>query len=100
MTTPEPPLRALEPYPRDDAPQSLSTVVQRRLAETGWTLTAVATRAGLSVATVSAIANGTRGKRPRPTTLARLAEGLGLPEDDLLRLVRRRLDADSPARHR
>jgi transcriptional regulator with XRE-family HTH domain len=61
--------------------------VQERFTETGWTLTTVATRAGLSVATVSAIKNGTRGKRPRPTTLRRLACGLDLPEDTLLRLV-------------
>jgi transcriptional regulator with XRE-family HTH domain len=58
--------------------------VRRRLAETGWTLTIVADRAGLSVATISAIKNGTRGKRPRRTTVVRLAHGLELSEEDLL----------------
>lgn len=86
---PRPPLD--DPYPTD-TPPPLSTFVQKRLAETGWTLMTVATRAGLSVATVSAIKNGTRGKRPRPGTLVRLARGLDLPEDTLLRFTRRRSD--------
>lgn len=77
-----------DPYPTE-TPTLLTALVQRRFTETGWTLTTVAARAGLSVATVSAIKNGTRGKRPRPATLTRLARGLELPEDTLLRLVRR-----------
>jgi transcriptional regulator with XRE-family HTH domain len=49
----------------------------------GLTLDTLARRSGLAIATIAALRAGTRGKRPRPATLQRLAHGLGLPEQDV-----------------
>ena len=63
---------------RDDrsgqTPQrSLSQLVGDYMDENGLTLQVMAERTGLSVASVAALRMGTRGKRPQPHTLAKLA---------------------------
>lgn len=62
----------------------LARFVAATMAERQLTLAAVADRGGLAVATVAALRAGTRGKRPRPETLDRLAEGLGVPHERVL----------------
>lgn len=62
----------------------LARFVAAAMAERELTLAAVADRAGLAVATVAALRAGTRGKRPRPETLEKLAHGLGVPREHVL----------------
>ena len=66
---------------------SLGDLIRRHMADHGWTLQTVAERSGLSVPTIWALREGTRGKRPRRETLSRLADGLGVPVDALLSAV-------------
>jgi transcriptional regulator with XRE-family HTH domain len=61
-----------------EAPDALGGLVARTMAERHLTLQAVAARGGLSVAAVSAIRSGSRGRRPLPSTLDKLARGLDL----------------------
>lgn len=62
---------------------ALGTVVATTMASNGWTLREVAERAGLSVGTVWAIREGSRGRRPNSFTLIKLAQGLGVPPEEL-----------------
>jgi transcriptional regulator with XRE-family HTH domain len=76
--------------------ETLTSVVRQRIAETGWTLQAIADRAGLSIATVSAFRSGNRGRNPHRETLIRLARGLQIPPERLLTAVaeQRRTDRE------
>lgn len=60
---------------------ALGRLVATTMAEGNLTLDDVARRGGLALATVAALRAGTRGKRPRPQTLQKLALGLGLPQE-------------------
>jgi transcriptional regulator with XRE-family HTH domain len=51
----------------------LSQIVGDYMDEHGLTLQAMAEQTGLSVASIAALRMGTRGKRPQPHTLAKLA---------------------------
>jgi transcriptional regulator with XRE-family HTH domain len=56
-------------------------LITREMRRQDLTLDQVARRSGLAIATIAALRAGTRGKRPRPATIARLAAGLGLSPD-------------------
>ncbi|HET7312227.1 MAG TPA: helix-turn-helix transcriptional regulator [Mycobacteriales bacterium] len=47
------------------------------------TLQAMAERTGLAVATIAALRGGTRGKRPHPDTVAKLAAAMDVNEAEL-----------------
>ena len=76
--------------PADDADDvgsgaaGLARYVAATMAQHDLTLAAVAARGGLAVATVAALRAGTRGKRPRPETLEKLAHGLAVPVEQVL----------------
>ena len=71
------------PSTGDAASAGLARFVAATMAERALTLATVAERGGLAVATVAALRAGTRGKRPRPETLEKLAHGLGVPRDQV-----------------
>lgn len=64
--------------PGGEASSGLSAFVADVMLSRGLTAAEVARRGQLPVATVAAIRAGTRGKRPRLSTLAALAQGLGV----------------------
>jgi len=60
----------------------LQQLIRGRMAERGWSYADVARRGGLPRSTVHHLATTERLRRPpHPTTLAALAEGLGIPLD-------------------
>jgi transcriptional regulator with XRE-family HTH domain len=61
--------------------------LRRRRIAAGLTSTALASRAGLALSTVSDYENSRRS--PRPAFLARLAEALGCETTDLMRAERK-----------
>jgi transcriptional regulator with XRE-family HTH domain len=70
---------------RDEVPAdgALAALIAREMRRQDLTLDMLARRSGLAIATIAALRAGTRGKRPRPATLQRLAFGLRVPEDDI-----------------
>lgn len=74
----------LEPASPTSAGSALGRLVAATMTARGFTLDDVARRGGLALATVAALRSGTRGKRPRPQTLQKLALGLGLPLEQVL----------------
>jgi transcriptional regulator with XRE-family HTH domain len=70
---------------RDEVPAdgALAALIAREMRRQDLTLDMLARRSGLAIATIAALRAGTRGKRPRPATLQRLAVGLRVPEDDI-----------------
>lgn len=73
---------------------ALQLLVERVMEQNDWTLERVALRGGLSISTVSAIKNGTRGVRSSDKTLKKLARGLELQEKVVLEAAGRRAPAD------
>lgn len=59
--------------PTPGSQRSLSEIVGDYMDQHGLTLQAMAARTGLSIASIAALRTGTRGKRPQPHTLAKLA---------------------------
>jgi transcriptional regulator with XRE-family HTH domain len=76
---------------------NLETMIDRFMEREGLTLEAMARRSGLSLATIAALRIGTRGKRPRPETVAKLAHAMGVDAREVEAAIggghRRREDA-------
>jgi transcriptional regulator with XRE-family HTH domain len=85
QSSPEPSASAVSALPTQKArgTQRLAELVRRRMNELGCTLQTVSARSGLSISTIWAIREGARGKRPRPTTIVKLAAGLQVPVEQL-----------------
>src|SRR3954454_2407619 len=64
--------------PRREQRVNLETMIDRYMEREGLTLEAMARRSGLSLATIAALRSGTRGKRPRRETVAKLAHAMGV----------------------
>ncbi|HEU5034167.1 MAG TPA: helix-turn-helix transcriptional regulator [Mycobacteriales bacterium] len=60
------------------------------------TLQQMARRADVSLATVAALRAGTRGKRPHPTTLTKLARAMSVDVGELIAAVSRTRGEDRP----
>lgn len=79
-------LLGLEPRPSGVAATSsaLTLLVRGTAKAQNLTLDTIARRSGLSIGTVGNYHSGlTTGERPRPETLRKLAQGLGIPVEDL-----------------
>jgi transcriptional regulator with XRE-family HTH domain len=63
--------------------QSLADIVRDFMEREGLTLQAMAQRTGLSIASIAALRAGSRGKRPQPHTLTKLAQAMGYDEIEL-----------------
>lgn len=75
---------------RDDSPAgepSLAELIDAFMRRERLTLAQMSARAGVSIATVAALRAGTRGKRPHPDTLAKLAEAMATDVAALERVV-------------
>lgn len=66
---------------------SLSELLDAFMRREGLTLQAMADRTGLAVATIASLRDGSRGKRPYPETLAKLAPAMGTTPQALERAV-------------
>jgi transcriptional regulator with XRE-family HTH domain len=63
--------------------KGLAGLLNDFMATHGLTLQQMSERSDLAIATIAALRTGTRGKRPQPATLAKLAEAMGLGVDQL-----------------
>lgn len=61
----------------------LQEIIRARMAEMEWSFADVARRGKLPRSTVHHLATNPRPSRPHPQTLTRLAEGLGLPVEQV-----------------
>jgi len=62
---------------REGGPSTLPAILDTYMQRERLTLQGMADRTGLSLATVAALRSGSRGKRPRPETLEKLAAAMG-----------------------
>ena len=89
--------------PNDDAATTGATDLPGLLDEymraNKLTLAAMAERTGLSLPTIAALRDGTRGKRPRPDTVQRLAAAIGVGTDVIYAAVDAGIDLDGRARN-
>lgn len=76
----------------------LADLIRRRMEANGWTLQLIAERSGLSLATVWALRDGSRGKRPRSATLLKLAKGLQIAPEQLFEMTEARGEDPASAR--
>jgi transcriptional regulator with XRE-family HTH domain len=67
--------------------QGLADVLDAYLATHGLTLQQMSERSGLAIATIAALRSGTRGKRPHPTTVSKLAAAMGMEIAELHQAV-------------
>jgi len=63
--------------------QSLAATVNAFMQANDLTLQQMSERSGLSVATIAALRGGTRGKRPQPDTIAKLAAAMAMDPAEL-----------------
>ena len=63
--------------------RDLAVVLDDYMAAHGLTLQQMADRSGLAIATIAALRAGTRGKRPHPTTVAKLAAAMQIDPSQL-----------------
>jgi transcriptional regulator with XRE-family HTH domain len=77
----------------DDGP-TLGVLIADYMARERITLQEMAQRCGVSLATVAALRAGTRGKRPHPATLVKLAAAMDVDVAALTAAVNRTLDPD------
>jgi len=74
---------ATHPQVRPAPTRSLASVLDGYMQANGLTLQQMAEKSGLSVATIAALRGGTRGKRPHPTTVSKLAQAMGVDPAEL-----------------
>jgi transcriptional regulator with XRE-family HTH domain len=72
---------------RDARPGGLSRLISDYMEREHLTLQAMAQRSGLSLATVAALRSGTRGARPHPVTLRKLAAALDVGVESVARTI-------------
>lgn len=65
----------------------IAELIQRRLDDTGWSMRQVADRAGLAPATIEALTAASSRATPRRATLVRLARGLDVAAEHVLRIA-------------
>lgn len=68
-------------------PRSLADIVADYMERESLTLQAMARKSGLSVASIAALRSGSRGKRPQPHTVTKLAAAMGYDADELATVV-------------
>jgi transcriptional regulator with XRE-family HTH domain len=73
---------------------TLSRLIADYMVQERLTLQEMAQRCGISLATVAALRSGSRGKRPHPATLAKLATAMDVDVSALTAAVNRALDPD------
>lgn len=71
----------------DAGPGGLSRLIGAYMDREHLTLQAMAQQSGLSLATVAALRSGTRGARPHPVTLRKLAAAMGVGVATLARAI-------------
>lgn len=76
--------------------QTLGQLLAEFMERESLTLQAMAERAGLGVATIAALRSGSRGKRPQPHTVDKLAQALGRDPAEIWAVI----DVDAGARER
>lgn len=74
---------AAHPRPKPSTTRSLASVLDAYMKDNDLTLQAMSERSGLAVATIAALRGGTRGKRPHPTTVEKLAAAMGVSPAEL-----------------
>ena len=74
---------AARPRPLTGAARPLAAVLDEYMKANDLTLQAMSERTGLAVATIAALRGGTRGKRPQPETVAKLAAAMDVEAAEL-----------------
>lgn len=68
--------------------QKLATELRILRGKKGWTQSQLATKSGVSVASVQFIEQNFDQREPRPITLMKLAKALGVKDEVLLKYIR------------
>lgn len=68
--------------------QKLATELQFLRGKKGWTQSQLATKSGVSVASVQFIEQNFDQRKPRPVTLMKLAKALGVEDEVFLKYIR------------